>query len=112
MEHVLPAFSALLSLAMALIAWSINRNVKAMDDALKKQAEANAALEIRVRALETETVNELRKDLDDKLVGIQGTVDSKLNAIQATASAVALDVAVLKERLQNVRAFDRRRKAT
>lgn len=87
MEQVAPIASIVLSLGGMLLVWSMTRNVRNVDDTLRKLQEANTKLQERMRTIETETVQSLRNDIDTKFDGIK-------NAL----AEVAKDIAVLKDR--------------
>ena len=89
--------SAVGTIILGILTWSLQRNVKAMDtqiaEAKKAAAEANA------KAVELEK-HEFVHAMKDEFAG-------KFEEISKALAAIGSDVAVLKDRDQNARANDR-----
>lgn len=99
METWLSIGSAVVSGLMAVVAGLLSRSVKAADKDMEENKKKVGELEIRLRTVETETIQGLRADLDMKLDGIKETL-----------STMAADLAVLKDRDHNTRVNDRRKR--
>ena len=89
--------SAVGTIILGILTWSLQRNVKAMDtqiaEAKKSAADANA------KAVELEK-HEFVHAMKDEFAG-------KFEEISKALAAIGSDVAVLKDRDQNARANDR-----
>lgn len=99
METWLSIGSAVVSGLMAVVAGLLSRSVKAADKDMEEAKKKVGDLEIRLRTVETETIQGLRADLDMKLDGIKDTLAN-----------MAADLAVLKDRDHNTRVNDRRKR--
>lgn len=97
MEQVAPIASIVLSLGGMLLVWSMTRNVRNVDDTLRKLQEANAKLQERVGELEKhEVVNALKEQIGQRFDGLQDVLGK-----------MRTDIEVLKDRDRDGRSSDR-----
>lgn len=100
MEQVAPIASMVLSLSGMVLAWSLTRNVRGVDDTIKKLQEMNTKLQDRVGVLEKhEVVNTLKEQIGQRFDGLQ-----------AVLGRMHTDIEVLKDRERDGRMSDRPRR--
>lgn len=99
MDQIVPAASIILSIGGMLLVWSMTRNVRNVDETMKKLQEANAKLQERVGELEKhEVVNALKEQIGQRFDGLQDVLGK-----------MRTDIEVLKDRDRDGRMGDRQR---
>lgn len=96
-EQIAPIASIVLSLAGMVLAWSLTRNVRGVDDTIKKLQADTSKMQERVGELEKhEVVNALKEQIGQRFDGLQDVLGK-----------MRTDIEVLKDRDRDGRASDR-----